>query len=406
MSQQTLEARRAVEALRSGVPSAAAVRTLGSGQERLEQQFRTLLSRSEFETRAQVPGLLLRGGFGEGKSHLLTCFERIALDGGFAVSRVVISKETPLQMPNKVLASAAETMRVPNTLGQGLQELAILLRKRTGAPEYRNLLEDSALDSRFGASLCLFEHAGEELEDRIVRFWSGDKLIVSEVRAELRNLEMGNRFPLASIRARDLALQTMSFIPRLVRAAGLKGWVLLLDEIELIGRYSRLARGRAYAELARWLVGQGDPRPGLITVAAITSDFTQEILRGAQDLDQMGPWLDYRDPEAAPGAREGMRLIEQCIELTSPDDALLQRSYKILQELHGRAYSWSPPDVPWPEVLGSMPMRTFVRAWINGWDVHRLYPQIRPESLRYDVTPMKTEYGEHPDLEEAELDAE
>jgi len=403
MTLDTLQARRAVESLRSGVPSASAVRALGSGQELLESRFRNLLGLVESERHTQVPGMLMRAGFGEGKSHLLTCFENIALDAGFAVSRVVISKETPLQTPGKVLASAAENMRIPKTLGQGLEELALLLRKQVNSEPYRQLMDTSTLDSRFGATLHLLDYASGELEDRIIRFWSGDKLIVSEIRTELRNLDAHTRFPLSSIKARDLALQTMSFLPLLCRVAGLKGWVVLIDEVELIGRYTRLARARAYAELARWLQGFDRPRPGLLTVGAITSDFSVDVLKGGktQDLDQIEPFLRGRDPEAAAGAVVGMRLIEQAIELDHPAQAQLKRCYDHLRELHATAYRWSPPEVPWPEVLGSVPVRTYVRAWINGWDVQRLYPD---ESVSYEFNPVKHEYREDAEMEGPEAE--
>lgn len=61
--------------------------------------------------------------------------------------------------------------------------------------------------------------------------------------------------------ARELARQRFRFLSRLMVAAGFDGWVLLLDEAELIGRYTPRQRGRSYAELAGWL--RPDPRtPG------------------------------------------------------------------------------------------------------------------------------------------------
>ena len=321
------------------------------------------------------------------------------------MSRVVISKETPLHLPAKLLASAAENLRIPNAVGQGLDEVALLLRQRVETAEYRKLAARIAgqLDARFAATLFLFEHGAqsEELVDRIVRFWSGDKLTVSEIRAELRNLGESARFRFEPIKARELALQTFRFLPQLLRAAGLRGWVLLVDEVELIGRYARLSRGRAYAELARWL-GTPEPILGLVTVAAITSDFSREVLYGdkIQDIDQMAPYLQSRDPDVAAQAEEGMKWIHQALELVPPNDDLLRRTYAQLRHLHAAAYGWSPPDVPWPEVLGSMPMRTYVRAWINAWDVQRLYPEVRPETLRYAIAPIQSEYSESLDQPE------
>jgi hypothetical protein len=56
----TLTARRAVEALRAGVPSRDAVAALGSGQSAIEDRFQALCE----GVRGAAGGLLLGGGFG------------------------------------------------------------------------------------------------------------------------------------------------------------------------------------------------------------------------------------------------------------------------------------------------------------------------------------------------------
>jgi hypothetical protein len=94
MTEELVARRRAVEALRSGVPSWDGVAVLGSGQPVAEDRFTTLLERlSEPGWSADAsPGLLLGGGFGAGKSHLLTHLGHLAMASGFVVSTVVISK--------------------------------------------------------------------------------------------------------------------------------------------------------------------------------------------------------------------------------------------------------------------------------------------------------------------------
>src|SRR5207253_526950 len=83
----------AYESLRPGEPNLDAVPLLGSGQTEIEDRFVELLGTAREGTAA---GMLIGGGFGSGKSHLLEHLMRLALDEGYAVSRVVVSKETPL----------------------------------------------------------------------------------------------------------------------------------------------------------------------------------------------------------------------------------------------------------------------------------------------------------------------
>ena len=115
MSEELVARRRAVEALRSGVPSWDGVAVLGSGQPVAEDRFTTLLERLSEPgwSAAASPGLLLGGGFGAGKSHLLTHLGHLAMASGFVVSTVVISKETPLYDPVKVYRAATQTALDP-----------------------------------------------------------------------------------------------------------------------------------------------------------------------------------------------------------------------------------------------------------------------------------------------------
>ncbi|MHB2016637.1 MAG: BREX system ATP-binding domain-containing protein [Candidatus Xenobia bacterium] len=392
-----LAARRAVEALRSGVPSAAAVQALGTGQEILERQYRSLLDRLADDG---VAGrLVLRGPFGTGKSHLLTLFEHLALAEGFAVSRVVISKETPLNSPPRVLRSAVENLRVPNTVGRGLEEVGVLLLQHMGSKAIdelsRYLIHGRDLDSRFAATWQIFQGGAqsEPLVERILRFWSGEPLTVRELQTYLRDLDIsGYRFE--SIRARELALQCFRFLPRVIQAAGLRGWVVLIDELELIGRYSKLARGQAYAELAGLLGLGSSPCHGMVTVAAVTADFTTEVLEGKGDLDVMAAHLQTRDPAVAALAEKGMSVIRSADILQWPAREVLQRTYETLKILHAGAYGWRPPEVSWPEALTTTPMRTYVRAWINAWDICRLYPSEAGVEMHYEIKDMPSNYQE------------
>ncbi|HEX8487475.1 MAG TPA: BREX system ATP-binding domain-containing protein, partial [Propionibacteriaceae bacterium] len=111
-----LARRRAIEALRSGVPNGDAVDALGSGQSQIEDQFTALLERVTGERSGPRSrgSMLIGAGFGEGKSHLLAHLSHLARSAGFVVSTVVISKETPLHDPAKVLRAALDSTVSPD----------------------------------------------------------------------------------------------------------------------------------------------------------------------------------------------------------------------------------------------------------------------------------------------------
>jgi hypothetical protein len=403
MTGELVARRRAVEALRSGVPSWDAVAVLGSGQPAAEDQFSALLDRVREGGRpAGGPsGLLLGGGFGAGKSHLLTHLSHLAMASEFVVSTVVISKETPLHDPVKTFRAAIAGALDPVRSHGVLADSAASLDQDT--PGYAELSRwvnspASGLDERFSATLLCHERlrggevpGSDETIDALVRFWGGEPLRMPDLRRALKSVGAAGLYSFTPISARELARQRFRFAGRLLRAAGHAGWVVLFDEVELIGRYSVLQRGRSYAELARWLGNDAaDPGPPLLAVLAMTDDFEAAVLTGKDDLVQIPAKLRAKQSpewdETAALAEAGMRHIEHdMVLLEPPDDDDLDRAYAALRQLHADAFGWSPPDVAGLERLGATRMRQYVRAWINEWDLIRLDPDFRPESLAADV---------------------
>ncbi len=403
-AREPLSARRAVEALRSGVPSREGVAALGSGQGEIEDRFTGLLDAVGTARTNTHRGLLLGGGFGSGKSHVLEHLGHLALDRGFAVSRIVVSKETPLHDPAKVLRAAVESAISPTgAIGAVAEAAAALDPGSPGSAELLRWASGGPVDERFPLSVSLFPRAqasDDEFAEAIIRFWSGDRLAVAELRRQAVLAGEGRR-TLAAVPVRELALQRFRFLARLFVAAGCQGWVLLFDEVELIGRYTLLQRARSYAQLADWLLpDQDDPASPLATVLAMTDDFEAAVLTDKNDRKILpGKLRAKQQPqwdEVAGRAETGMRLIERdMVLLQHPDNAELDSTYRQLKALHSEAFEWEAPDVEGLERLGATRMRQYVRAWINEWDLVRLDPSYRPQT---EVAPVVTGYDEQADL--------
>jgi hypothetical protein len=410
MTDTQIMMRRAIEALRAGVPNRDAVRALGSSQRVIETRFIEQLDLArQLPAAGHSPGGTLVGGdFGSGKSHLLEHLQHLALDRNFVVSKIVISKETPLHDPAKVYRAAIETATVPEKQGNALTEITTALK--TDSDAYLDLYrwvdsEESGLNARFAATLYLFEnlrHGDQEFIDLIVRFWAGDPIKVSDLRSRLRDAGAASAYQLSTIKERDLALQRFRFVSRLMKAAGYAGWVILVDEVELIGRYTVLQRAKSYAEVTRWIRGMPeDDRMPLTTMLAITSDFDEAVLSAKNDREAVPNRLRAKQTPAddllAGEAEEGMRIIDrEMVKLAAPEKADLSHTYEQIKRIHGQAYGWSPPDVASLEWTLSGRMRQYVRAWINEWDLVRLDPSYKPD---IEVTDLRFDYDEDKDLE-------
>ena len=407
----SLQNRRALEALRNGVPNGDAVAALGCNQPAVERDFNALLSRIPENGDAPDSGLamLVAGDFGSGKSHLLGFLENQALEQNFVCSRVVISKETPLFNMEKVFKAAVENAKAPGVTGHLVEEVAQKLNYDSeGYTRFFTWAndEDNGLHRILPATLTVYEQERDDLDllNQITWFWSGEKIQLKKVRDGLKDIGQSQSYAFRAPAARDLPPQKLRFVLELIKAAGYRGWVVLMDEIELVTNYSVLQRARSYAELARWMGQATDEKyPGLVVIGAVIGNFSSVVLDEKEDRDKAALRLKARqrdeDNIAAARAETGMRLIERgVLPLDEPDDHMLSNLYERLKSIHSDAYAWVAPDILHSIGPGGRKIiRSFVRRWINEWDLRRLYPESEPD---IEETEFKLNYVEDKDLEQ------
>ncbi len=400
---------RAMEALRSGVPNRDVINLLGSHQPELEGKFRRLLQEMATQPleRVSTKGLVIEGGFGSGKSHLLKALQHVAVEQQFICSPIVISKETPLYNVATLFRSAINNAIVPGKQGDALTVIAGELNFQS--PQYTELYDwvhrsDSVCDSRFAATTYLYERMinDPELSHRIIRFWAGDPLNNAQLKKYLQGCAPEMPYVFDKVTAQELAWHRFQFVSKLILAAGYKGWILLIDEAEIIGRYSFKQRMKSYAEVSRWLGGQEQAgSSGIVGIVALTDDFQSAVLEEKLDAEKIKELSQAgedggRDPLAS-AALDGIRLIEEQSEaLIRPYETMVDALYERLRELHGSAYSWNPPPVSAVEKLSSTRMREYVRGWITEWDLRRLYPEAQ---LDIEISDVQQTYEEDQELE-------
>jgi len=194
------------------------------------------------------------------------------------------------------------------------------------------------------------------------------------------------------------------FISHLIVAAGYTGWVLLVDEAELIGRYSLKQRARSYSEMAR-LLGrlEGENIPGLVSVFTISGDFESAVFIEKNDEEKIPAKFresgHSEDALMAIQAEMGMRIIRQEKNVIEPlNTDIIRSTFDKLRLIYSAAYGWDPPqDFIQTPVLTSDVIRKFVKRWITEWDLKRYYPDYHPD---IEISQLKPDYEEAPDLEQ------
>ena len=174
MNQSRIDQRRALEALRAGVPNRDVVRMLPPEQADVLARFHTLLEATErgWDEEKQASGLLLEGDFGTGKSHWLEYFRHLALESNFVVSTVILNKETPLHDLTKIFQASVESAVIPGKIEQALEEIAHAY-EIGDVERFQDIFEwvhrTSGLNPRFAATLHLFaSNPSEYLRESII----------------------------------------------------------------------------------------------------------------------------------------------------------------------------------------------------------------------------------------------
>ena len=88
-----MEARRVIEALRSGIPSRAVGQYFSEARPQIMKEISGRLE--QVSETGKSDGMVISGKYGEGKTHLLNTVFNMAHSANMVVSYLSLSKETP-----------------------------------------------------------------------------------------------------------------------------------------------------------------------------------------------------------------------------------------------------------------------------------------------------------------------
>lgn len=102
-----------MESSRAGIPSRASTRELSDLRSSLTSPIKQDLAQL---AQGNIPkGRLIWGAYGQGKTHALTTIEHLALDLGFAVSRISLSREVSCHHLFNFYGRVASAIRTPKS---------------------------------------------------------------------------------------------------------------------------------------------------------------------------------------------------------------------------------------------------------------------------------------------------
>ncbi len=384
MNPEIVQARSAIESLRSGVPSRSAVVQLGTTQNDVRESFEASLE-ALAEGRAASP-LLLSATFGAGKTHLLNYLQSLAEQEGFVTSFVIVSPEMPLGNAHLVVKGLAEVAHAPGQTGKAVRALSTKLNVRSEAyQELEEWARNATIDDRFRALLRLYAEFGadEEFRAQILSDFEGRPLLKTILKRKLKEVNAAAAYDLSGGRAALTAHDRVRLMAQYFRACGCKGWVIFFDEMERVAKFSLKQRLVAYEELGWWKRIAEQAGCALLPVFTTASGFVAEsVTGGAQDELRISSSGQSEEERLA---REGIEFLKTPMRLDLPtSEQELQIAYR-LKNIYETAYGVS---VPTPQERRDVhtSIRSEIRRWITLWDLQRYYPAYNAQVEVSDVT--------------------
>ncbi len=391
MSPEVVQARSAIESLRSGVPSRDVVAQLGTTQHDVRERFEEGLD-ALAEGRGASP-ILISATFGAGKTHLLNYLQALAEREGFVTSYVVISPEMPLGNAHLVVKALSEAASAPGHSGKAVRSLAAGLR--TDSDAYKDLqswARNATIDDRFRALLHLYEafRDDEEFRVQILNDFEGRAILKTIIKNRLYQINQAAAYDLTGPRNAFLAHDRIRLLAQFFRASGCKGWVVLFDEMERVAKFSLNQRLAAYSELGWWREAAEQTGSALLPIFTTASGFLTESVTGGTHDEQRLSSGGFAEDERDQYARKGIALLKAPFRLESPtreQEAEIEYRVKALYEA---AYGETVPLLPQVRMDVRTSIRSEMRRWITLWDLHRYYPSYQPEvsvgEMHFDAT--------------------
>ena len=369
------QARVIIEGLRSGIPYRETADTMTVGRQDNLRSLASLMETVAAGRRPKTFGQIVRAQYGEGKTHLLHAMASQAWDANWVVSLVSLSKESPLDRLDHLYPKIAQNLMRPGSRVAGLQPLV------TEALQASLFLSESrALSLSDRTRLVLDNLARQDagFED-LVGDLEGNFLTAVELK-RIHRENFSKSIQLPASRVKDEVPYYFLLVDWLIQRAGYQGWLILFDEVELMGKFGRGGRARSYGNLGRFLAGMGERT---VSVWAVAGNFQKDVLIDRGDVERAPEWLMSRpqDVNSVAWARLALDELSSARPLEPPSAVAVKELIGQVFRLHQEAYGWTAEmdeSAFWERVRSQLPstdakLRTWVRLSLALLDNALLY---------------------------------
>lgn len=361
------EARHIVEALRSGVPSRAVGQYFSEARPKIMKEISDRLD--QVCDQGKSSGMVICGKYGEGKTHLLNTVFNLAHSNNMVVSYLSLSKETPMDKLYLVYQKLIQNTYLPQREQPGF--LSELNKLSANHPIANEMILYAAKQLETDKLYYLFR-AYFNTEDADEKFLlqadlEGDFVANASLKKIYRRIfNEPVKYNVNFTKTKHCG-DYISFMSHLFTQMGYKGWAILVDETELMGRLGKKARLNAYRNMAGFLLPDRCPEM-TFSIFALSASYLEDVIEGKheyENLEEVYP----EEPEPAKTVLDLLTRAPQLLPLTKEE---INEVLCKIQDFHGRAYGWTPSlsadSLTASTQSGGYLLRTKIRAAIEFLD--------------------------------------
>lgn len=359
-----MESCHIIEALRSGIPSRAVGQYFSEARPEIMRDIINRMERVSSTKKSQ--GMIISGKYGEGKTHLLNTVFNMAHANNMVVSYLSLSKETPLDKLYLLYSKL-----ISNTYLPGHQQ-----------PGFGQLLENLSSGSPVAAEMTAY--AVKHLETDKLYYLFRSYLNTEDpeekflLQADLEGDFIGN-VPLKQIYRRIFNQPVkynvnfsktkhcgdyFAFMSHLFTLLGFQGWVILIDETELMGRLGKKARLNAYRVMSEFLMPK-EQLESVFTMFALSASYIEDVIESKHEFENLAEVY----PENSEPMKTVLMLLIKAPQLHPLSKNEIREILYKVQDFHGKAYGWKPTlsieELEKATLSGGYLLRTKIRAAIE-----------------------------------------
>lgn len=362
-----LEARHMIEALRSGVPSRTVGQYFSEARPKIMKEISDRLDQVCEQGRSS--GMVICGKYGEGKTHLLNTIFSLAHSNHMVVSYLSLSKETPMDKLYLVYQKLMQNTYLPRREQPGF--MFELEQVSANSPVANEMLLYAAKHLETDKLYYLFR-SYLNTEDADEKFllqadMEGDFIANAPLKKIYRRIfNQPVKYNVNFTKTKHCG-DYIHFMSHLFTQLGYHGWVILIDETELMGRLGKKARLNAYRNMAKFLLPDQCPET-TFSMFALSASYVEDVIEGKHEYENLEE-IYPGEPEPAKTVLDLLVRAPQLLPLTK--DEINEVLCKI-QDFHGRAYGWTPnisaASLAASTQSGGYLLRTKIRAAIEFLD--------------------------------------